>query len=265
VLIEDCALSLLSSDRGTPLGTTGDARIFCLYKTLPVPHGGALSLSDDAPQLGRHELPRPAPLSSTSSHILSSLLANFELRAGAPGRMVRHAVLAAGRRTLDAAQVRRVGTGTAHFERRHAELGMSRLARRLARVQDPASIVERRRRNYAILLDGLRDRVPPLFDTLPGGVSPLFYPLVVERKAAVLRALWARGIEAVDFWSTSHPSCNLEEFPEVAWLRRSVIEVPCHQDLSRRRTIRVLDAVRESIDATRAAGLHRGGSPARYS
>src|SRR3954464_527470 len=41
-LIEDCALSLLSRDGEKPLGSTGDLSVFCLYKTLPVPNGGAL-------------------------------------------------------------------------------------------------------------------------------------------------------------------------------------------------------------------------------
>ncbi|HZS41123.1 MAG TPA: DegT/DnrJ/EryC1/StrS family aminotransferase, partial [Polyangia bacterium] len=42
-LVEDCALALGSRDLdGRPLGTFGDAAVFCLYKTLPVPHGGLL-------------------------------------------------------------------------------------------------------------------------------------------------------------------------------------------------------------------------------
>src|ERR1700722_15028329 len=42
ILIEDCALSLLSEPKGKPLGTSGDYSIFCLYETLPVPNGGLL-------------------------------------------------------------------------------------------------------------------------------------------------------------------------------------------------------------------------------
>jgi hypothetical protein len=41
-LIEDCALSLFSMDGDLPLGVTGDVAIFCLYKLLPGPNGGAL-------------------------------------------------------------------------------------------------------------------------------------------------------------------------------------------------------------------------------
>src|SRR5437879_1432817 len=41
-LVEDCALALLSRNGDKPLGSYGDLSIFCLYKTLPVPNGGAL-------------------------------------------------------------------------------------------------------------------------------------------------------------------------------------------------------------------------------
>lgn len=42
LLIEDCALSLLSETGQRPLGSFGDYSVFCLYKTLPVPNGGLL-------------------------------------------------------------------------------------------------------------------------------------------------------------------------------------------------------------------------------
>ena len=42
LLVEDCALSLLSEADGVPLGATGDFAVFCLYKTLPLPNGAVL-------------------------------------------------------------------------------------------------------------------------------------------------------------------------------------------------------------------------------
>ena len=42
LLVEDCALSLLSEPGGQMLGTHGDWSVFCLYKTLPVPNGSLL-------------------------------------------------------------------------------------------------------------------------------------------------------------------------------------------------------------------------------
>jgi len=55
ILVEDCALSLLSQTDGRPLGSFGDYSVFCLYKTLPVPNGGLLVQNNS-------NLPTIAPL-----------------------------------------------------------------------------------------------------------------------------------------------------------------------------------------------------------
>src|SRR5512138_3657672 len=79
-LIEDCALSLLSRDGEKPLGSFGDVSVSCLYKTLPVPNGGALlargSLARKVELLAP---PAPPPAASTASHLIGSLLSNLEL------------------------------------------------------------------------------------------------------------------------------------------------------------------------------------------
>jgi dTDP-4-amino-4,6-dideoxygalactose transaminase len=46
LLIEDCALALLSRLGDEWLGSTGDAAVFCLYKTLPTVDGGAAVLKE---------------------------------------------------------------------------------------------------------------------------------------------------------------------------------------------------------------------------
>jgi perosamine synthetase len=249
-LIEDCALSLLSSDGQQPLGTTGDVSIFCLYKTLPVPNGGALVINGSR----NYSVPKPqAPgMTSTVSHLLSSLLQNMELRGGTGGRFLRRLVRGVGHGTLEVSGLERVPTGTQHFNRDHVELGMSPLTRRIALSQDLAGIVERRRRNYFFLLGRLREVSAPLFHQLPAGVCPLFYPLIVDDKDAVYQELRARGVEAIDFWRHFHPSCDATKFPEVARLRNTVLEIPCHQDLSPEAMARLALTVREAVQAARA-------------
>jgi len=255
-LIEDCALSLLSADGGVPLGSTGDVGIFCLYKTLPLPHGGALTINGPR----SYSLPEPPlpPLASTLSHTVSALLQNLELRGGAVGRGVRRLVRSLGHGVVKAADIERVATGTQHFNRQHVDLGMSPLTRRIAQAQDLEGIVERRRRNYFFLLGRLRDVSPPLFNQLPPGVSPLFYPLVVRDKAEVMARLHARGIESIDFWRHFHPACDASAFPEVANLRRSIVEIPCHQDLTPEVMAEVADAVRGALTMDRKSRKNVG-------
>jgi hypothetical protein len=64
LVVEDCALSLLAAEGTRPLGSTGHAGIFCFYKTLPVPNGGALVVNDPA-IASDVPCPDPAPLAST--------------------------------------------------------------------------------------------------------------------------------------------------------------------------------------------------------
>jgi perosamine synthetase len=245
LLIEDCALSLLSADGSKPLGTTGDVGIFCLYKTLPVPNGGALVINGER----SYSLPEPPapPLVSTFSHTLSALLQNLELRGGAIGRLLRHALRKLGKGTVQAANLDRVSTGTQHFNRKHVDLGMSPLTLQIALAQQMPDIVERRRRNYFFLLGRLRDLSAPLFNQLPAGVSPLFYPMIVDDKAEMMARLHARGIESIDFWRHSHPSCDASQFPEVQELRRTVLEIPCHQDLTPEVMAKIAAVVREAL------------------
>ncbi len=249
MLLEDCALSLLAADGTTPVGSTGDVSYFCLYKTLPVPNGGALVINGNK-QYSLPELPA-APLASTFTHTVNSLLQNVELRGGGVGRWVRNTIRSVGTRTVRAAKVERVATGTQHFNRDHVDLGISPLTKRLALTQDMQAIVEKRRRNYFYLLNALRDVSPPLFNELPAGACPLFYPLIVEDKAPIRASLDAVGIETIDFWRYFHPSCDGSQFPEVAELRRTVLEIPNHQDLTPEMMDKIAQHTRRALMAAK--------------
>ncbi len=243
-VVEDCALALLSCDGEVPLGSTGDAGIFCLYKTLPVPNGGILALNRalDAPGPAR-----AAPLGSTLSHVAGSLLAHLALRHGPAGEAVREAVRRAGRGVRLAMGVQALSTGTMHFDPASADVAMSRLSALVLENLDYEAIVEARRRNWFLLFSRLRDVAPPIQLELPPGVCPLFYPLACQDKQAVAARLLARGIETVDFWRDGHPACPRDDFPEVAALRRRVLELPLHQDLTPDDMAYLASAVEEAV------------------
>jgi dTDP-4-amino-4,6-dideoxygalactose transaminase len=239
LLIEDCALALLSRDpTGRPLGSAGDLAIFCLYKTLPVPHGGVALASAPLPRLAA------PPLASTLHHLAGSLLQRAEASAGAPGRLLRAAARRTARTLFDPL-VPLAQVGTSALRPRDLELGASALLAPLLRRIDTRLVAVRRRRNYTRLLELLGDarRVPT--GPLPPGAVPLFLPLEVDDRRAALAALAARGIEAIDFWSVGHPACDEGRHPEVRALRRRVIEIPIHQDLDDEAVDRVAAALRE--------------------
>jgi dTDP-4-amino-4,6-dideoxygalactose transaminase len=260
-LIEDCALALFSADGDLPLGVTGDLAVFCLYKVLAVPDGGVMVSNGPHPGTARQPgasvqsrgasaagdpLLRP-PLASTIASVTSSMLRSVALRGRRPGRALRALVLGLGKRALSASKGKPVLAGTQHFNRDHAHLGISRLTEHLLRAQDVPTIVARRRRNYLFLLERLRALEAPLFEDLPRGVVPLCYPLLVDDNRRVMEQLVARGIEAVDFWREGHPSCATSGFPDVARLRASVLEIPCHQDLTLETLAAIVDAIRDVL------------------
>lgn len=226
-LFEDCALSLFARTAdGTPLGATGDAACFCLYKTLPVPHGGLLY----GPTVPTATLTSP-PLFSTMHHAAGLLLAHLELRTAGLGRALRQAARSASSATVDKA-LTTVKTGTMRLAPRELGLGASRLLDPLLAHLDDEMIVVRRRRNFSRLAAALDGRWPILGYPLPPGACPLFLPLRVRGgKRPLLRALWAHGIEAIDFWSGGDPACDRDAFGEVTALRDEVLELPCHQSL----------------------------------
>jgi perosamine synthetase len=247
-LIEDCALSLLSRSGRVPLGSVGDAAVFCFYKTLPVPNGGALLARVRLRPL-MDELPEPAapPFASMASHLIGSLLGNLELRAGPWAQRLRQTVREAGRWAVHRGRIPRVSTGTQHFERRDVGLGMSAASHVILRNQDYPAIVEARRRNYFLLYAALRGIAPPVTGELTTGVCPLFYPVRVKDKASVMSELLVRGVETVDFWRVRHPAVPEGEFPEVDALRAEVVELPVHQDLSPADAEHVAASLREVL------------------
>jgi len=247
-VLEDCALALLSRDGEKPLGSFGDVSVFCLYKTLPVPNGGALLVKGElAREVDALPLVQQPPLPSTASHLIGSMLSNLELRTGEAGRRARQAIRDAGRWFVNHANVERVSTGTQHFNVADVNLGMSALSHLVLRNQDFAGIVEKRRRNYFLLYAMLRDVAPPVTGELKPGVCPLFYPVAVDDKASAMARLLSRGVETVDFWRVRHPALPMGLFPEVDRLRARVLELPVHQDLSPADAEHVASCVRELL------------------
>jgi perosamine synthetase len=246
LLIEDCALALLSRLGDQPLGSFGDAAVYCFYKMLPTLHGAAVVLRvREFSFWARSTLPRGAApsLVSVASYAVKSLLLNLEARGNTLGRWLRRAALSWGDRVLSAAGATREPVGALQFDLAQIELAMSGCVDVVLRAQDFDGIITRRRRNYAQLAQRLRHLSPPVFTELPPGVCPLFYPFRIANKQAAQDRLRGRGVEAIDFWRWPHPALPVGTFPAVDDLRRTVLWLPCHQDLSPDTVDRVADAV----------------------
>lgn len=230
-LVEDCALALFSEHEGRPLGGFSDYAVFCLYKTLPLPHGGLLVQNRARlQQIERLEL-RPCDPLSLAARCAELALGDLRSRAERLGRALQAAKRGAGM-ALSAAGLRRAPVGDAGFRAADADLGMAELCWTILERCDASAVRAARRRNFQALLERLSGRAQPLLTDLPQGVCPLFFPLVVRDKETAVRELLATGVEAVPFWNRGDGQAEPGPGSAVRFLREHVIEVPIHQDVT---------------------------------
>lgn len=235
ILFEDCALSLFSRSPSGPLGSFGDISIFCLYKTLPVPHGGALVLNN--PNFSFSTPPHTLNWVPTLPYLSDRLLDYLDLKWDRHERLVSHVrniVKSSGRtikrgiRATDAVPI-----DTNQFDEDHVNLGISTITDYLIKRLDHDDVIRRRKKNFVYLVRSIEGVIRMPFRNVPEGVCPLCLPVLVHNKPEIQRRLIADGVETVNFWSQRPPDIP-DIFPEVSFLRRHLLEVPIHQGLEER-------------------------------
>lgn len=270
LIIEDCAHALLSfSETSAPLGSMGDASIFSLRKTLPVPDGGALHLRSPGFDGSLAGLTKPSPF--------AILFRCLELFAGSTAPSLTHGeslresaargLIMAGLKTRRAFQIMGKLTGSyapctlntfaQDFVPSVARWGISSLTRKTLGTQNWDEIRERRRRNYTLLLEGTGSvpGVRPLVASLPDGACPLMFPITTDNRQGVQAALLSHGIESHPWWGYFHPAVPWEEHPVSSRLKKTLLGLPVHQDLTDGHMGRILEA----LGALGKKGCSEGG------
>jgi dTDP-4-amino-4,6-dideoxygalactose transaminase len=232
LLVEDCALSLLSAPGGRSLGAGGDFSVFCLYKTLPVPNG-ALLVQNTMPLDALDRLRfRQAGTVSVLGRVAELMAQRARARLNGVGAVLQTAKRAVGR-AATAIDVHRTTVGDIGFTLADADLGMSGATGRLLRRFDFSRIHQARAANFHALAQAAKGYITPLQPALPDGACPLFLPIVVADKTAAARALRAQGVQALEFWN--HGAGGMVDGgADARYLRTHVLALPVHQDLSRR-------------------------------
>jgi perosamine synthetase len=185
ILIEDCALALLSEAEGQPLGSFGDYAIFSLYKTLPIPNGGLLVQNKNVlPSLSRLELKR-CGRTSVLGRSAELMVEWIRSRSEMVGSALSWTKRSCGR-ALTALGVKRLRFGdisqdfpSEGYDVTKLNIGMAPLCRTLLERFDYESIRQTRRRNYSLMQEMLAPSVPLWGKELAKGVCPLFFPLLV--------------------------------------------------------------------------------------
>jgi dTDP-4-amino-4,6-dideoxygalactose transaminase len=244
LLVEDCALALLSEVDGRPLGSFGDWSIFCLYKTLPLPNG-ALLVQNTTRLDALEAIPlRRVGAASVLGRTAELMVQRARSRANGIGAALQMAKRGMGR-AAGAMQVRRANVGDIGFNLDDVDLEMSPLSLRLLAGFDFAAIRRRRMENYRRLAERIVGRATPVHADAPDGVCPLFFPVLVPDKHKAAVALQARGVDALEFWNDSDELPVHEMSPAELFLRRHVLELPIHQDLTPRHVDYVAKQVAE--------------------
>ena len=211
-LLEDAAQAWLATSDGVPLGSLGDLSIFCVYKTVGVPDGGALLCRV------------PAAKGEGSPTLQSGPL------------LSRHAAWLAGRSSVLArlSRLRKVDAYDVNARLRAWGSRQSAVHAPSSSSSDGWSTPGRRDGDgptTSCCFASSRDSVTAPFDHVPQGASPFAFPLSTERKTELLERLRRKGIAALDFWSVPHPALPTERFPRATELRERVLALPVHQEL----------------------------------
>jgi dTDP-4-amino-4,6-dideoxygalactose transaminase len=122
---------------------------------------------------------------------------------------------------------------------------MAGMSRTLIANVSPEAIVSRRRSNYEYLLARLLDShaLEPIHRTLPPGVCPLYFPVLAAQPERTVQHLAEQGIGAIRWWGSFHSAVEWSKFPHESFLKRHLVALPVHQDLTHAHMRRLIDAI----------------------
>jgi len=259
-LIEDCAHAFLSAHGGNFLGSYGDIAIFSLLKTLPVPNGGVLLINNKNIEY-KPNFKKPSRFATyfyaaellkhgTMSDKQSLMERGQRMLYGGSYLSLSLAryFLAAVRKLIDHDGRYLVRPDSYLFIESLRDWGISDVSRNILNGEDFEKIKIIRRRNFEYLLNHFlkNERMILPFRSLPGGICPLFFPIIVESSAIrdnLYRILKSHGVITHPYWNRFHPAVPWHEFPDAVFLKERVLGLPIHQDLTLSHLDRLIDAL----------------------
>jgi dTDP-4-amino-4,6-dideoxygalactose transaminase len=251
-LIEDCAHALYSQFKDRDLGTFGEISIFSMWKTLPLPDGGALRIN--RPSLHPPDAGAFPPFDETVAKTKRMVEKDLFIRHKRIAPLIKDRVV---QPLLDSLKRRRFRKGTPVFAWRTSDprdfvpavkdWGMSRVSQKILQAADRSEIVRKRRDNFLNLLRELKDVhvLSFIFDKLPDGVCPTFFPVIVDKRKKLHDHLLKNGIESYLFWAAFHPAIPDSEFIDATFLKTHVLALPVHQNLREEDLINIVKKIRD--------------------
>lgn len=257
-LIEDCAHSFFGMAGPRTIGCWGDLTTASLTKFFPGPDGGVLVLR--TPRAGNVSV-GPQPMLAE----IRAWLDMLEMSARYSGLGVASVPVdvlfrakAAMRRTPQRAEDDIAITDPqaimACLDEKQLPRRASAAVRWVVKTSDLHRIIDRRQENYRTLVNAVAGAtgIEPAFPLLPQSAVPYVCPLLVVNADLVYGQLRRAGIP-VFRWDVLWPGTPVIE-PDVgiAW-SRNLLQVACHQDLSRTDMLHIAAEIKRLSAAARSS------------
>lgn len=224
LIIEDCAHVLKTSIKGEKLGTFGDIAVFSPRKYLPMPNGGLLILNNE--KIDK----KPNIVNISMNEIIKEVL--YLLKSFIKIKLLRYSM----HYYVDQKRENVIGDGyVVHdFYEANYQTSMSPISDFVMRRCDIDRVVDIRKKNYRRLHESIQEiqGINSLQGPLPDSVCPWHYLAELLDPYALYRYLMEKGIKTILFWSYFHAKYPFGMFPESEYLKKHVIALPIHQDLS---------------------------------
>jgi dTDP-4-amino-4,6-dideoxygalactose transaminase len=258
-LIEDNAHGLYSMDcAGDPLGRLGDIAIFSFTKSLPTTDGGALVINHEnriEPTEGGitpHLSSIGKKVAGKTAYQLNKIITKMNARAGKvfKAQLIDRFSVKTDMEDFEESRwdTADIADNYLDFDPLRANWRMSSVSRFLIEHQSHSSIRRIRRRNFSLLLESCKrtnEDIVPLFSSLPKGVCPLLFPVQTRESLSLYHFLRSWGVEVLRFWRFFHFDHPRDQFPFETALKKNVIALPIHQDISAIDVLYMADLLRE--------------------
>jgi len=236
-LIEDCAHALYGQVGGRLLGTVGSYAIASPWKFLPVRDGGVLRDNTGGGISPRIEQPWLTEIKAVAAM----------LQTGVQHVSRRCPVIDSV--TICEQEAKISASGRAQFAEQefkelvvaHADFSALRSSRWGMRHAAHGRVARLRRKNYLRWQEGVRDLagVKPLFPSLPDGVVPYVFPLLVDAAGMGFHLFKLVGIPLWRWEDMAVTDCAVSRD-----YRIRLLQLPCHQELSEEELAWMIDTVR---------------------
>ena len=247
VLIEDCAHAYFGHYRGNRLGAYGDFAITSEMKFFPVSDGGTLIFPQGKErqislQSGGSGFEAKSVINDIERSVGYGRLQPFNLLLKLPlllkdwiWRSLKWLLRYFGEKSLSSNgnYFQSLGPDSSYggygFDKKWMHVRMSRFSQYLIGRLPRARIIEIRRRNFKRLLDALSSckNAQPFYASLPDGVVPYAFPLLISNVDEVFPVLKREGIPILRWEDIDQTACEVS-----SRYAKELLQLPCHQEIT---------------------------------